>query len=127
MKWVGTILLWLITLFLAFIFIRQGLNKFPDHGGWARAFAAWHFPVWFRYLIGVIELAAGILILWPRTATIGAVMIVVVMIGGMATHVWWGHPEQTFHEAMPFVLGSIVAVARRRASIVPLQRHDAPA
>jgi len=66
MKMAGKILLWLITLFLAFIFIRQGLNKFPEHGGWARAFAAWHFPIWFRYVIGVVELAAGILILWPR-------------------------------------------------------------
>ena len=120
MKIAGTIILWLFTLFLALIFIRQGLNKFPSHGGWAIAFAKWHFPVWFRYFIGVIELAAGILILWPRTASIAAVIIVVVMLGGMATHIWWHQPEQTFHEAMPLVLGSIVAVARRRASVIPL-------
>ena len=113
-KIVGTIALWLITLFLAWIFLRQGFNKFPDHGGWAKAFAAWHFPVWFRYLIGVVEIAAGLLILWPRTATIGAAMIVVTMLGGMATHIWWGHPDQVGHEAMPLVLATIVGIARRK-------------
>jgi len=117
MKVLGTIVLWLITLLLAFIFIAQGWSKFPEHTRWATAFATWHFPVWFRYLIGVVELAAGVLILWPRTASIAAAMIVVVMLGGMATHVWWHHPEQTYHEALPLVLGSIVAVARRRDSV----------
>jgi|GEM_PF-157118 len=114
------IVLWVFTLFLAFIFFRQGVNKFPDHNGWARAFAAWHFPVWFRYLIGVLEIAAALLILWPRTASIGAALIVVIMLGGMGTHIWWGHPKEVFHEAMPLVLGTIVLITRRRRSIVPL-------
>lgn len=107
------IALWLITLLLAFVFLAHGLNKFPADGGWAHAFAQWHFPVWFRILIGVIEIAAALLILWPRTASIGAAMIVVVMLGGMATHIWWGHPDQTFHEAVPLVLAIIVGIARR--------------
>ena len=120
MRIVGLVALWLITLFLAFVFFKQGLNKFPAHNGWAVAFAHWHFPIWFRWLIGVIEVASALLLIWPRTATIGALMIIVVMLGGVATHVWWHHPEQSFHEAMPLVLGTIIATARRRASIVPL-------
>src|SRR2546423_9963004 len=107
-KMIGTAALWLVSLFLAFIFLRQGANKFPAHGFWARAFDHWHFPVWFRIAIGVIEIAAALFVLWPRTATIGATMIVAVMLGGMATHVWWHHPEQTVHEALPLVLAVIL-------------------
>ena len=114
----GIVLLWIITLLLAFVFVAAGVKKFPDHGGWAHLFATWHFPIWFRYFIGVIEIAAGLLILWPRTAMIAAVMIVIVMLGGMATHVWWGKPRETYHEAIPLALASIVAVSRRRASLI---------
>jgi uncharacterized membrane protein YphA (DoxX/SURF4 family) len=120
---VGKTLLWIITLFMAFVFTMQGWSKFPNHGGWARAFAHWHFPVWFRYLIGVLELAAAPLLLWPRTAFLGAVTIIVIMLGGMATHVWWHHPREVFHEVGPLVVASVIALARWRVSIVPVGRR----
>jgi uncharacterized membrane protein YphA (DoxX/SURF4 family) len=115
----GKTLLWILTLFMVFVFFMQGCAKFPNQGGWVRAFATWHFPIWFRYLIGVLELAAAGLLLWPRTAFLGAATIVVIMLGGMATHIWWHHPEQVFHEVGPLVVASVIAVARRRVSIVP--------
>ena len=119
-KHIVEIFLWLITLFLVLAFTANGVNKFSDHGNWAHRFAAWHFPIWFRYTIGVLEVAAALLILWPRTAAAGALLIVAIMLGGMATHIWWGQPKQTFHEAIPFALASILVVARWRRSIVPL-------
>jgi uncharacterized membrane protein YphA (DoxX/SURF4 family) len=30
--------LWVVALFLAWVFIRQGMAKFSDTSGWARAF-----------------------------------------------------------------------------------------
>jgi len=120
-KKIGMAALWIVTLFLAWIFVRQGWSKFDDGSGWARAFAHWHFPVWFRIAIGVIELAAGLLLLWPRTAFVGAGLIVVVMLGAMGTHAWWGHPEQVFHEAMPLTLALIVAFFRAKATFASLR------
>jgi uncharacterized membrane protein YphA (DoxX/SURF4 family) len=55
------ILLWVFSLFLAWVFTRQGYAKFSDTSGWARAFRVWHFPVWFRVLIGIAETAAAVL------------------------------------------------------------------
>jgi hypothetical protein len=49
---VRDIALWLFALFLAWVFLRQGIAKFSDSSGWARAFRVWHFPDWFRMLIG---------------------------------------------------------------------------
>lgn len=108
-------LLWIITAFLAYVFLRQGFSKFDSGSGWARAFRVWHYPEWFRILIGVVEVSAVLLLVVRRFALVGAVMIMTVMLGGMATHLWWGHPRQMTSEVLPLVLATIVALGRKRS------------
>jgi uncharacterized membrane protein YphA (DoxX/SURF4 family) len=117
------VVLWIFALFLAWIFIHQGPSKFSDSSGWSKAFRAWHFPVWFRVMIGVIETSAALLLLTRRTAFAGAIMIIVVMIGAMSTHVYWGHPRQITSEVLPLTLASIVAFGRYKSFV--LRRSDA--
>src|SRR5688500_5483504 len=107
-------ILWIITLFLAYVFLRQGFSKFSDDSGWARAFRVWHYPEWFRILIGDVEVSAALLLCVRRFASIGAVMIMSVMFGGMATHIWWGQPRQITSEVLPLVLATIIAFGRKR-------------
>lgn len=104
--------LWLPTLFLIYVFARQGPSKFSETSGWARAFAAWHYPIWFRILIGVLETSAVVLLLTRRTAPIGAGLIAVVMLGGMGTHIHRGHPEQVTSEVVPLLLSLVVMRGR---------------
>ena len=115
------VLLWVFALFLAWIFVRQGIAKFSDTSGWAKAFRVWHFPVWFRILIGTAETAAALLLLTRRTALAGAIIIIAVMLGAMGTHIWWGRPGQVTSEILPLVLATIVAVGRRKSFFF---RHD---
>ena len=107
--------LWVFAGFLAWVFARQGIAKFSNTSGWAQAFNEWHFPVWFRVAIGVAETAAAALLLWKRTALAGATIIIVVMIGAMSTHVWWGQPGQVTSEILPLALATAVAVGRRKS------------
>jgi putative oxidoreductase len=109
------IVLWVFALFLAWVFLRQGIAKFSDTSGWARAFRVWHFPVWFRVLIGLLETSAALLLLMRRTAFAGAIIIIVVMIGAMATHVYWGQPGQVTSEILPLFLATMVAIGRRKS------------
>lgn len=109
------VVLWVFALFLAWIFVRQGIAKFSDSSGWAKAFRLWHFPVWFRVFIGVAETAAALLLLTRRTAFAGAIIIIVVMLGAMGTHIYWGRPGQVTSEILPLVLATIVAVGRRKS------------
>jgi uncharacterized membrane protein YphA (DoxX/SURF4 family) len=109
------VVLWIFALFLTWIFIRQGFSKFSDTSGWARAFRVWHYPAWFRVIVGIAETSAALLLLTRRTAFAGAVIIIVVMLGAMGTHVYWGHPEQMTSEALPLVLATIVAIGRRKS------------
>ena len=95
LKFVGT---WLPTGMLVFVFTSQGLAKFDATSGWARAFEVWGYPEWFRQLIGVQELLAAALLVWPRTAPIGAALVIITMLGGIGTHIaandrWWFRSE----------------------------------
>jgi uncharacterized membrane protein YphA (DoxX/SURF4 family) len=110
----GDLALWVPTLFLVYVFARQGSSKFSDTSGWARAFAVWHFPVWFRILIGVCETTAALLLLTRRTASLGAAVIALVMLGGMATHIYWGQAKQMTSEVLPLTLALIVLIGRRQ-------------
>ena len=110
----GDLALWVPALFLIYVFAQQGPSKFSDSSGWARAFAMWHYPVWFRIRIGSVETAAAILLLTRRTAPIGAAMIALVMLGGMGTHIVTGHPRQVTSEVVPLVLSLIVLRGRWR-------------
>ena len=108
------VVLWVLCLFLTYVFIKAGLQKFSDSSGWAKAFQMWGFPVWFRILVGVAEVTAAVLLLYPRTASLGAIMIVIVMAGGMATHVATHRPRQVTSEIVPLVLATTVFFGRRR-------------
>jgi len=120
------VVLWVFALFLAWVFVRQGIAKFSDHSGWARAFRAWHFPVWFRVCVGVAETAAALLLLTRRTAFAGAAIIIAVMLGAMGTHIWWGHPGQVTSEVLPLFLAAMVAIGRRKSFILRRQRDSPP-
>ena len=106
--------LWLPTAFLMWVFLQQGSAKFSDTSGWAKAFAFWHFPVWFRVLIGCMEVGGALLLVTRRTAPIGAAMIAVVMLGAMGTHIYKGHPGQVTSEVVPLTMSLIVGLGRLR-------------
>jgi uncharacterized membrane protein YphA (DoxX/SURF4 family) len=113
---------WIPALLLASIFIPQGLGKFSATSGWRRAFDHWGYPHWFLLTIGGLELLAGVLVLWRRSAPAGAMLIITIMAGAMWTHVWIDHrPKEVFHEAVPMTL-SLILLAVRRAELQALTR-----
>jgi uncharacterized membrane protein YphA (DoxX/SURF4 family) len=99
---------------LVLIFAPQGWSKFFDDSGWATAFRHWGYPDWFRVTVGVMELTAVVLLLLGRSAAFGALLIIVVMLGGMATHVIFDGGRHMTSEVVPLVLGSIVLAVRRQ-------------
>jgi putative oxidoreductase len=110
-KLIGT---WLPAILLVLIFVPQGLSKFDAASGWARAFRFWGYPDWFRITIGVLELLAAILLIAGRTAALGAITIIVIMLGGMATHLIFEGGRHITSEVVPLALATIVLVIRRK-------------
>jgi uncharacterized membrane protein YphA (DoxX/SURF4 family) len=117
------VLLWAVCLRLVLVFAQAGWDKFDPASGWAKAFTSWGYPVGFRVLIGVLEIAAALLLLWPRAAAYGAVIIIVVMLGGMGTHVFIEHrPSRVTSELVHLVFASIVLAGRWQVRIKRLTR-----
>lgn len=99
---------WIAAILLTLIFVPAGWQKFSDHSGWAIAFRHWGYPIWFRVLIGVLELGAVVLLLSGRWAVVGAAVIIVVMLGGMGTHVAFDGGRHVTSEVVPLVLANVV-------------------
>ena len=110
-KFVG---LWLPVILLVLIFTPQGWAKFNDASGWAKAFRHWGYPDWFRMLIGLVELSGVALLLLGRTAALGALLLICVMLGAMATHVAFDGGRHMTSEVVPLTLSTIVLIMRHR-------------
>jgi uncharacterized membrane protein YphA (DoxX/SURF4 family) len=114
-KYIAPVLLWLLSLFLAFVFVNAGWPKFSNTSGWARAFVHWGFPPWFRVLVGVIEVAGGLLLLVPQMAIYAAAGLAVIMLGAMGTHIIAdGDPAAIYHEVAPLALLGVIVYLRAR-------------
>ncbi len=61
------VLAWLVGLYLAQMFVKMGWVKFDPQGFWTAAFERWGYPVSLRLVVGVIEVAGGILIPWTAS------------------------------------------------------------
>ncbi len=102
------ILLWVITAYIAFTFIKNGILKFDPEGFWGPAFERWGFPVWFLFLVGFLETAGGILIVIPvpKIRFFGGITIGVVMMGAFITRLIHG---MSFDDAIFIFFASMVS------------------
>lgn len=99
------IVAWLLALWLCFIFFRAGIAKFDDTSGWSRAFRGWGFAVWFRVLIGVLEVIGALLLLVPRTVAYGTINIGVIMIGAAVTQLLQHRPHPAAYVMLVLAMG----------------------
>ncbi len=86
------LLAWGLGLYLAGMYMSNGIQKFDDEGFWSPYFARQGLPEWFRVAIGVIETVGGALLIIPPLATYGALGVAVVMLGAAtmrASGGWW--------------------------------------
>jgi hypothetical protein len=74
---------------------------------------------WGRFLLGAIELLTAVLLLWPKSAVVGGVLGVVLMLGAIATHLFrigitYGGDPSLFLMATVVLLASVATVTLRR-------------
>ncbi|WP_437334077.1 DoxX family protein [Sorangium sp. So ce394] len=104
------ILGWTPTVLLAvFMILASGLAKFFIQDGTPTADFTKALGVWdHRYLIGALEIIAAVLLLVPRTATLGFVMMVGVLGGATATGLT--HDVEGNWPWFPFILIFVMTV-----------------
>ena len=81
-----TVISWIFQLTAAFIFLQTLFFKFTAAPESVYIFETVGMEPWGRIGSGIVELAAGILLLWPRRAWIGAVMGLGTISGAIFFH-----------------------------------------
>jgi uncharacterized membrane protein YphA (DoxX/SURF4 family) len=89
-------ILFVLCFLFGLMFINAGLNKFfnympppadmPEET--MKMFTALMQISWLMPLVGIVEIIGGILIIWPRTRALGAIIILPVMVGILLTNIF---------------------------------------
>ena len=110
------VLLWVLQIAAAGMFLLAGLPKLSGNAQMVGMFKAIGVGQWFRYLTGTLEVMGAILLLIPRTSGLGALILVVVMIGAVMTHpfILGGSPLMAI---IFLVVTGVVAWGRRQRTI----------
>lgn len=78
--------LWTLKGLLAAVFLSAGGAKLAGAPMMVENFQHIGFGQWFRYLTGALEVIGAIVILLPRLAAFGGVLLSCIMAGAIATH-----------------------------------------
>lgn len=81
---------------LALAMFMAGIQKLIGNEMLWQQFINFGYARWFFYLTGIIEVGAAILIWIPKTRLVGAVMIVVTMLGAAYSNLMTGGDATVF-------------------------------
>jgi putative oxidoreductase len=107
------IALWVVQVLLAGMFLMAGGSKLGGAAAMVTLYDTIGWGQWFRYVTGIIEVSAAIMLLIPSTAVFGSLLIIPTMLGAITASLTALHASP----AIPCVLllGAVaVAWARRR-------------
>lgn len=109
----SNIALWAFQALLAAFFAFAGINKLLGLQQEMVDNFARLGPLWFRYLVGVLELVGAAAILIPRVSSLGALWLACVMVGAVITHLVFQPPMVlAIGPAVLVVIFALIARAR---------------
>jgi len=107
------IVLWCVQVLLALAFLGAGSQKVMGAPVMVALFKAIGIGQWFRYVTGICELTGAVLLVVPKTRSIGAALLAAVMVGAITAHLFVLHTPPTAPVIL-LLLTSFVLWGRRR-------------
>ena len=83
---VVTVVLWILQVLLAVAFVGAGGAKLAGARDMVDMYNTIGFGQWFRYVTGIIEVGSAVVLLVPRVAVFGALLLACTMIGAIVAH-----------------------------------------
>ena len=110
------ILSWTLQALVGAAFLAAGGAKLAGVEHLVQLFDQIGFGQWLRYLTAALEITGGVLVLIPRTAFVGSLLLICIMLGALLTHLLLigGNSAPA---AMLLAGGSGIAWLRRPAKI----------
>lgn len=75
-----------LKIILGLLFLAAGFGKFLGAEIWIQKFTHWGFPAGMHLFIGVVEIAAAVLLFVPATFPYATLVLLGIMIGAVGTH-----------------------------------------
>ena len=126
MSWAAS----LVRVFLTILFLTAGGAKLIGEPAMTQAFQQWGFPTGFMYAVGVVEVVGAVMLLVPRVRRAGAGLLLIVMLGAVATHAangeWMRVPAPTAVAIALFTVGWVPPVEERRDEELAEGGHAQP-
>ncbi len=113
------IVTWVATLVAAGILGMASMMKLSGNADSVALFTTLGAEPWGRFLVGLAELTAVVLLLWPKRALAGGALAVVLMIGAVGAHLtklgiaYNGDPSLFVMAVMVLAAGITVVLLRR--------------
>ena len=82
------VILWVLQIGAAAMFLMAAFPKLKGDPAAVAGFEQIGFGQWFRYLTGSLETVGALLLLIPRLCGLGALLLVCVMVGAVAAHLF---------------------------------------
>ena len=82
------IVLWILQILTAIAFLTAGLAKLCGNAKMIAFFANLGLGQWFRFVTGAIEFFSALMLIVPRSVPIGALLLIVTMLGAIAVHLF---------------------------------------
>ena len=76
---------------LSIIFLFEGVTKLLAMDFQIQFFSHWGYPLWFMYVIGLLELLGAIGLWFPKLTLYANIGLIGIMIGAFYTHVSSGN------------------------------------
>jgi uncharacterized membrane protein YphA (DoxX/SURF4 family) len=107
----ATLVSWGLQIIAAAILLQTLFFKFTGAPESVYIFTTLGAEPWGRIASGVVELAAGLLLLLPATAPVGAALAASVMVGALASHLLFLGIDIQGDGGLLFALAGVVLVA----------------
>lgn len=79
------IVTWVLSGLIALVMLMAGGSKLQGTEEQIKNFAALGYPAWFLYVTGIIEVVGGILLVIPKTAVFGVLLLGATMVGAVVS------------------------------------------
>ncbi len=107
--------LWVVGLLLGLFYLMSAWPKLQGAEPMVERFSAWGYSAGFLRFIGALEALGGLLLLVPKLAAWGALILIVVMAGAVYTHLTSGIGSPLIAIVCLVVLAVVAWLRRRQA------------
>ena len=101
---------WALSIMLFLTYLTIAPAKLLGDPGWLQRFQEWGYSARFAGGIGMVELIAAALLLFPSLATYGAGILTLVLAGAIYTHLSTGLYSPAFAIQLIFMTAALAAL-----------------